>query len=536
MKTDRRHFIGSLGGLGLTRTTWESPTSAERAVAEAGDQGGLAFSYFRGQPLRIGNDVQLLADDYVVEDRWMLKRRVGQVLKHAGNPILGPSKPWEDRMGMCPSVLYDAKLGKYRMWYQCFSLSDYFSRKGPAYYIGYAESEDGFSWAKPELEGFPFNDYPRTNIVTTGRGGRRASAMQVQLNPDQSDAARRFMMIYIGAGSVDLAYSPDGFRWTIVDEPLFRYHSDCPNHLLWVPERGLWYAYVRPSIRPNGMGSLPEGLRHTGRRLAMSTSPDLKEWSMPRTILYADERDQPDYDNVYVFRRHGLFFAMIAQMFQEQGGPQSVREVYDDDPTSSSSQNETYLATSRDGIQWERTWDRAPFIPRGPEGSFDRGQAKPGTGQPIERREDLLLYYHGSPHGQSRWDREGNVGIARLRLDRFIGQMAGEQTGYLLTRQFRLEGTGLELNCSALPIPYQHDSDGIRVAILEEPDFQTRETSWEKAVPGFGLAECDNIVTDALKHRVSWKGNSDLSSLKGRPIYLRFQMKKAALYSFRIVP
>jgi hypothetical protein len=55
-------------------------------------------------------------------------------------------------------------------------------------------------------------------------------------------------------------------------------------------------------------------------------------------------------------------------------------------------------------------------------------------------------------------------------------------------------------------------------------------------VPGFGVAECDNIVTDALKHRVSWKGNSDLSSLKGRPIYLRFQMKKAALYSFRIVP
>ena len=227
---------------------------------------------------------------------------------------------------------------------------------------------------------------------------------------------------------------------------------------------------------------------------------------------------------------------MISQMYQEQGGPQSARDVYDDDPTSSSSQNETYLATSRDGIRWERTWDRVPFIPRGPEGSFDRGQAKPGTSQPIEAPRGLapLLPWFASrtePLGP-----RGNVGIARLRLDRFIGQAADEQTGYLLTRQFRLEGTGLELNCSALPIPYQHDSDGIRVAILEEPDFQTRETSWEKAVPGFGLAECDNIVTDALKHRVSWKGNSDLSSLKGRPIYLRFQMKKAALYSFRIVP
>jgi hypothetical protein len=127
-------------------------------------------------------------------------------------------------------------------------------------------------------------------------------------------------------------------------------------------------------------------------------------------------------------------------------------------------------------------------------------------------------------------------GFGRLRKDRFIGQVAGEQTGYLLTRQFVLDGTALDLNCSAVPVPYQRDSDGIRVAIIEAPDFQTRETQWEKAIPGFGLADCDNIVTDALTHRVTWKGKSDLGALKGRAIYLRFQMKKAALYSFQIVP
>jgi hypothetical protein len=161
----------------------------------------------------------------------MLERRIGRVVKHAGNPILARDNPWEGKMGMSPSVLFDERLGKYRMWYQCFSASDYFSRKGPSYFVGYAESDDAFTWTKPKIEGFPFGGWARTKIVTTGRGGRRAGAMQVLLNPDPSDPARRFMMVTIGAGSVDLAYSPDGLRWSIVE--------DEEGHSLCLPDRGL---------------------------------------------------------------------------------------------------------------------------------------------------------------------------------------------------------------------------------------------------------------------------------------------------------
>ena len=47
-----------------------------------------ASSYWRGEPLHIGNQVQLLADDFIVEDRWMLKRKVGKVLKSLRNPVI----------------------------------------------------------------------------------------------------------------------------------------------------------------------------------------------------------------------------------------------------------------------------------------------------------------------------------------------------------------------------------------------------------------------------------------------------------------
>jgi hypothetical protein len=74
------------------------------------------------------------------------------------------------------------------------------------------------------------------------------------------------------------------------------------------------------------------------------------------------------------------------------------------------------------------------------------------------------------------------------------------------------------------------------VEVVESPDYQTRETRWERKVPGFTLEDCDIVRKDALAHTVTWRGNADLGALKGKAVYLRFEMKKAGLYSFRIAP
>lgn len=490
------------------------PRAMKHHAAIAAD---LPVSYFHGEPLHIGNEIQLLLDDYVVEDRWKLKRTNGTVMKFLRNPVVIHDKPWEGEVGGSPSVLYDPKLGKYRMWYQCFDLTNYFTHEGPNYYVGYAESDDGFNWYKPLLDGFPFGKYPKTNIVTAGRNGQRASAIQVTINPDQSDPQKRFMMVYAGT-QIDLAYSPDGLHWNVVERPLLPYKSDAINHLVWVPERGLWFLYERPAVRTNGRGPVPEGLRHTGRRSSLSTSANLIDWSLPRTVLYPDERDEPDFDSVFVFRRYGMFLSLYSVMFQEHGN----------------SETEVYFATSRDGIRFERTWDRQPIIPRGPEGTYDHAQAAPGTNPPVEIGSDMVFYYAVSVAPQKEWFGESGVALCRLRKDRFVGQTAGAETGYLLTRQFVLEGNTLKLNVSSPAGPYYQETDGVQVAILEAPDFRTRDTTFEKAVPGFGLDDCDHIVTDNTSHVVTWRGKSDLSSLQGKAIYLRFRLKKASLYSFQI--
>jgi hypothetical protein len=69
--------------------------------------GALPSAYLRGEPLHIGNTFQFLMDDYIIEDRWKLTRKLGRVIKHARNPVVAQDKPWEDAMGAYPSVLYD---------------------------------------------------------------------------------------------------------------------------------------------------------------------------------------------------------------------------------------------------------------------------------------------------------------------------------------------------------------------------------------------------------------------------------------------
>ena len=41
-------------------------------------------------------------------------------------------------------------------------------------------------------------------------------------------------------------------------------------------------------------------------------------------------------------------------------------------------------------------------------------------------------------------------------------------------------------------------------------------------------------LKDAVDKIVTWRGSPDLSSLRGRPIYLRFRLQNMGLFSFRV--
>jgi hypothetical protein len=89
--------------------------------------------------------------------------------------------------------------------------------------------------------------------------------------------------------------------------------------------------------------------------------------------------------------------------------------------------------------------------------------------------------------------------------------------GTVTTRPLIFEGSQLLLNSDA-------NSGYVLVEILNANGAPIR---------GYRKRDCDAVRSDSIRHRVTWRGNADLSTLQGKPIRLKFYLKQARLYSFQ---
>jgi len=494
--------------------------------------------YIEGEPLRIGAEPQLLLDDVLVEDRIHLRRVLYRPAKYEHNPILLRDKPWEGDSVQAPLVVWDPEREKYRMWYTCCDYSNY-TYGGYVYYLAHAESDDGAHWEKPLLDLFPIGPHRRTNIVYPGACPDPASNKwifapgQVFRDEEEADPERRFKMIGLD-GRPDLRHggevntepnlitSPDGIHWTLRGErSILDHHSDCANQVVYDPARKRWLLYCRPPLYSSGRDMTEN--RHHRRRVAVMASSDFAHWSYPRIILCPDERDLPDIDHITVFRRGSHFIMLYAAM--DGDGPARWH---------------ARLASSSDGVHWERFHEREDFLPGGGEGAWDETIIP--CGAPVPSGDKLLLYYSGYNMGQyevnsSRREGRGGGGLAIMTKDRFVAQRAGERTGYLLTRELLVEGNNLRLNVALDDVPYRDAR--LRVEVCRHPplgehaDYYYQERGYSYRYEGFGLDDCDPVRGNSTSAPVTWNGK-DLSALRGQSAYLRFEMRHADLFSFTI--
>lgn len=82
-----------------------------------------------------------------------------------------------------------------------------------------------------------------------------------------------------------------------------------------------------------------------------------------------------------------------------------------------------------------------PFVPRGPDGSFDKDMIFPAS-QIVTHNYRHWVYYNGFRERHGIPDRGPHgIGLATLKRDRFISLTAsGAEPGTILTKPFRLEG------------------------------------------------------------------------------------------------
>lgn len=380
------------------------------------------------------------------------------------------------------TVLQDG--GIYKMWFQAKTSSSPWS-------TWYSESTDGITWARGEEV-----------LRDVNPGG-------VVRNPDTSDPAKKFLMLSV-RGTMQMVpdrkpmppfdvdyrtwYSADGKDW----KPL----SNGPA--LNFRDIGVvtWDAWTRKFI------ALTKQASGVDRQLFMSTSSDFVHWSTPRRALRTDSTD-PRYTDVYtasIFRSGEELVAL--PVLYSAGVLQGI-----DGPLR------PYLASSVDGVHFDRPTVREPSIPLGRAGSPDAGIITPAS-SPITLGDTTRLYYGGWTGGHETNPRSPRIFFAEWGRERMAGLRADGTYGSVTTKTLRPSGTQLSVNA--------HIPEGGRLtATVLDPRTG-------KVIPGYEAASSSYISGDVYDGSVRW-GSRTLAALAGKDLQIRFTATRGSmLYSFKI--
>jgi len=167
-------------------------------------------------PLHIGNQLQLFADDYLIESRDGAEFKL-QTPQPAGKAIAF-DKPWEGNVSAYVSVFHDGD--KYRMYYRGASAPSYARKSAlkpgetllPEHpnFTCYAESRDGIVWTKPSLGITEFDGSRDNNIILTGEASENFGPF-LDGNPN-APASERYKAVGGGSKGLMAFKSADGIH------------------------------------------------------------------------------------------------------------------------------------------------------------------------------------------------------------------------------------------------------------------------------------------------------------------------------------
>jgi hypothetical protein len=417
-------------------------------------------------------------------------RELQQPTKHEGNPLFVADAPWEHGNMQLYGSIVKATGKPFQMWYSTI-------RRPWRIDLAYAESDDGLTWRRPELDFYEFEGR-KTNIVLTNDPHGPA----VIYDPDDPRDDARYKLV-AGAepsGCICTFGSPDGIHWSPVRRfPVLPTNPDCPMGFLRASD-GRYVVYHR--------------LYGYGRRIFRSESWDFRFFTgEPRMVLEPDAGDGPQVQ----------FYGMGASQYGTyEVGTLWVYHTDSDDigPHKMCGYQETELAYARHGTAWHRAGQGVPFIPHGGPDDWDRGNLQCASA-PVYLDDEIRYYYMGSSQRhQVHWELEpqtAGLGLATLKPDRLVALQAGDAPAELLSMAFTPPSSGLFVNAAT-------GRDGwLRIEALGVDGHP---------IPGCEAAACEPVVGDALDHQVRWAGGAAFPA--DQPTRLRVRAQNASLFSIYV--
>jgi hypothetical protein len=428
--------------------------------------------------------------------------------------VLQLDQSWEAPfMIMYPgSIVTDPANGQWRMYYEVFKSEN-------ERFVALATSGDGVHWIKPRLNitGTTYTRDRRNNFVQSAQTW--AVGPNVFVDPTAPAGERYRMTTGVGATTLYADASADGLHWRQVAVITSgETDVDSQNTAFWDPRTKQYIAYIRHWYPADGVSPMRRGLvvRRSSTFDTKWTGPLESTIDPAKVSGIGPGPAKPDMYCSSALPYYGQYVGLPSMFYHVDSNPSGNGPLY---PT---------FMYSRDGSNWSFQDAYHPIIDLGGHGHFPSddsaahsnfGQAYMMTSLP-ERNGELYLYYTYFPvQHASASEPSGQIYLAKLREDRFVGiQSAGNGIGTWTTSHITLSGNPGHLKLNAVV------GGSVRVEVLDAAGT---------AIKGFQKASSLAIGTgDYLDALARWTDANSLNALAGRTVTLKFYLDHATIYSF----
>ena len=426
-------------------------------------------------------------------------------------------KPWEGRFCGYITVIKVAD-EDYRLFYRGVPKSG--GDGNSAEKTCTAVSNDGINWTKPNLGIHKDFGTEENNVILADCAPYTHNFSPMLDTRPGVPKEQRFKALGGTWKSGLIAFvSEDGFHWKKLQENKPVIHDekaaalDSQNVSFWSDAEQCYVCYLRSwSKKPWG------GFRW----IARTTSKDYVNWTPIKDMEFLHDGKLAPKEHLYInqtspyFRAPHIYIGTAARFMPGRRVLSDAQaKAINVDPSYFADISDGVLLTSRGGLTYQRT--------------FMEGFIRPGIGYQnwvsrtnypslniVQTGKDRMSCYVNNNYGQPT----NCLRRYSMRLDGFASVRAGYDGGSLLTKPLVFSGKNLAINFATSA------AGGIKVQI-ESPDG--------KPLEGYTFADCQELIGNEIDRVVVWKGKSDLESLAGKPVRLRFQLKDADVYALQFV-
>ena len=452
-------------------------------------------------PTDIGSDRQLFLDDFWIDRSEGVTRELHHPVRREA--AVARDKPWEGGGLGYMVTFWDED--RYRGWY----------RAGQDNLVAYAESTDGIHWEKPELGIFDFEGSKKNNLVWNGPGGNMSPFRDP--NPDVPNDER--YKAFVRTGDILGLVSPDGLNWRLIrEEPLMDERPfDSHNIAFWDTWKEEYVAYTR-GFSPPGTGGqysydnvnsklIKEPGKGGKRWIRRASSDDFVNWSPLELIDCGDTPFEELYTNSCIqYERSPGTYLMFPSRFHMDRMP-------DPDWFDGSGLSDIVFMSSRDGFHFDRSFMEAFVRPGLDTGNWHERGIYMERGLIETSPTEISIYGMENSKLESV-----NIRRYSLRTDGFVSVNAGYGGGEFVTRPLVFDGNTLELNYSTSAV------GSVQVEVQDVDGAP---------IPGRTLDDCPEKFGDQIDGVMSWSDGTDVGSVAGKPVRLRFRLMDADLYAFK---